>query len=88
MVFNPILTIISVFVGIIGGWIAGVTSGVITPEEFIYGLQYSFKPYYVLYSIIKTVVFAFIITSVAAYNGYYVAVVRLKLGKPVPGRCL
>jgi phospholipid/cholesterol/gamma-HCH transport system permease protein len=81
VLFNPILTIISVVIGIIGGWVAGVTSGVITTDEFIYGLQYSFKPYYVLYSIVKTIVFAFIITSVAAYNGYYVNGGSLEVGK-------
>ncbi len=79
--FNPILTIISVTVGIIGGWLAGITSSVITTEEFAYGLQYSFKPYYILYSLIKTVVFAFIITSVAAYNGYYVSGGSVEVGK-------
>ncbi len=81
VLFNPILTIISVVIGIIGGWVAGVTSGVITTDEFIYGLQYSFKPYYVLYSIVKTIVFAFIITSVAAYNGYYVNGGSIEVGK-------
>lgn len=70
--FNPVLTILSITVGIIGGWIAVLTTNVITADEFIYGLQYNFRPYYVSYTLIKTVVFAFLITSISAYFGYFV----------------
>src|SRR4030066_1432176 len=72
LLFNPFLTLISITVGIIGGWIAGTLSGVITSEDFIYGIQYAFIPYYITYSLIKTVIFAFIITTVSAYQGYIV----------------
>ena len=70
LLFNPILTLISISVGIIGGWIAGTMTGVITSEDFIYGIQYAFIPYYITYSLIKTLFFAFIITSVSAFQGY------------------
>jgi phospholipid/cholesterol/gamma-HCH transport system permease protein len=72
LVFNPFLTLMSIIVGIIGGWIAGTASGVITSQDFIYGIQYAFIPYYVTYALIKTLFFAFIITSISAYQGYYV----------------
>ena len=39
--FNPILTLIAMVVGIFGGWTAGTISGVITSENFIYGIQYA-----------------------------------------------
>ena len=81
LVFNPFLTLISINVGILGGWLAGTQSGVITTEEFIYGIQYAFTPYYITYSLIKTVVFAFIITSVSAYQGYYVSGGSLEVGQ-------
>jgi len=81
LLFNPVLTIISIFVGIIGGWIAGVTAGVITSEDFIYGIQYAFIPYYITYSLIKTLFFAFIITSVSAFQGYYVEGGSLEVGR-------
>jgi phospholipid/cholesterol/gamma-HCH transport system permease protein len=81
VIFNPILTIISILIGIVGGWVAGFLTGVVTSEEYIYGLQYAFQPYYVVYAIIKTVVFAFIITSVSAYYGYYVSGGSLEIGK-------
>jgi phospholipid/cholesterol/gamma-HCH transport system permease protein len=72
VVFNPVLTILSNVVGIIGGWIAGSSTGLITSDEFLYGIQYNFHPYYVFYALIKTIVFAFLITSISAYFGYYV----------------
>jgi phospholipid/cholesterol/gamma-HCH transport system permease protein len=81
MLFNPILTILSIVIGIVGGWVAGFTTGVVTSEEYIYGLQYLFHPYYVVYALIKTVVFAFIITSISSYYGYYVSGGSVEVGK-------
>ncbi|MGB8357718.1 MAG: ABC transporter permease [Bacteroidales bacterium] len=81
LVFNPFLTLISIIVGILGGWIAGTSSGVITSQDFVYGIQYAFIPYYVTYAIIKTLVFAFIITSVSAFQGYYVEGGSLEVGR-------
>jgi len=81
LIFNPILTLISIIVGITGGWIAGVLAGVITSQDFIYGIQYAFIPYYITYSLIKTLVFAFIITSVSAFQGYFVDGGSLEVGR-------
>jgi len=81
VLFNPLLTIISIIVGVFGGWVAGTVTGVVTSEDFIYGIQYAFIPYYITYSLIKTVFFAFIITSVSAYHGYYVEGGALEVGR-------
>ena len=81
LAFNPILTLLSICVGIFGGWFAGTLSGVVTSENFIYGIQYAFIPFYVVYSLIKTLFFAFIITSVSAFQGYYVSGGSLEVGK-------
>jgi phospholipid/cholesterol/gamma-HCH transport system permease protein len=81
LLFNPILTLISITVGIFGGWIAGTLSGVITSENFIYGIQYAFIPFYITYSLIKTVFFAFIITSISSFQGYHVAGGSLEVGR-------
>jgi phospholipid/cholesterol/gamma-HCH transport system permease protein len=61
--------------------VAGTTAGVITSQDFIYGIQYAFIPYYITYSIIKTLFFAFIITSVSAFQGYYVEGGSLEVGR-------
>ena len=46
LVINPILYIFSVFIGILGGIISGLISGVVNFEDFVYGLHFSFNPYY------------------------------------------
>jgi phospholipid/cholesterol/gamma-HCH transport system permease protein len=81
LLFYPLLTLVSIVVGIIGGWIAGTSAGVITTQDYIYGIQYAFIPYYITYSLIKTVFFAFIITSISAYQGYYVQGGSLEVGR-------
>jgi phospholipid/cholesterol/gamma-HCH transport system permease protein len=81
LLFNPILTLISICIGIFGGWMAGTLSGVVTSENFIYGIQYDFIPYYIAYSLIKTVFFAFIITSVSSFQGYFVNGGSLEVGR-------
>jgi phospholipid/cholesterol/gamma-HCH transport system permease protein len=81
LLFNPILTLISISIGIFGGWAAGTLSGVVTSENFIYGIQYAFIPYYITYSLIKTLFFAFIITSVSSFQGYFVAGGSLEVGR-------
>ena len=68
------------FLGIFGGWFFGVVTGVVTSYEFIYGIQWQFKPFNVIYALIKTVVFAFIISSVASYHGYYTKGGALEVG--------
>ena len=81
VVFNPFLTLMSIVVGIFGGGVAGTFSGVMTKENYIYGIQYAFIPYYVVYALIKTVVFAFILSSVPAFMGYYVEGGSLEVGR-------
>lgn len=81
LIFNPLLTLISIIVGLVGGWLAVIATGVISSSEFIYGIQYAFIPYYVTYALIKTVFFAFIITSISAFHGYYVTGGSIEVGK-------
>jgi len=78
---TPFLVLISMFVGIMGGWLAGELSGVIPSNEFIKGLQYQFIPFNVTFAIIKTVVFAFIIVSISSYQGYYTQGGALEVGQ-------
>ncbi len=81
VLFVPVLTITSMFIGILGGWIASVLTSVLPPHEYIKGLQYAFVPYYIVYSTIKSIVFAFIIVSISSYHGYYVSGGALNVGK-------
>jgi phospholipid/cholesterol/gamma-HCH transport system permease protein len=78
---NPFLTIISIFVGIFGGYMASVFTDAVAPASYIYGIHYVFIPFYITYTLVKTVVFAFIITSVPAYHGYYASGGALEVGR-------
>lgn len=78
---NPFLIVISMFTGILGGLIFGILTNVVTPYEYLYGVQYDFRLYNVIYALIKTVAFAFIISSVAAYHGYYTRGGALEVGR-------
>lgn len=81
MFIIPFLTVISMFVGMVGGFLASVGTGVLTAHDYIYGLHYAFIPWYIFYSLIKSVVFAFLYTSVPAYFGYHVKGGALEVGK-------
>ena len=78
---NPFLVIISMFIGISGGLLAAIYTGVITSQQYISGIQFFFNPYYVTYSLIKTCVFAFLISSVSSYHGYYTNGGALEVGR-------
>ncbi len=81
ILFHPVLNAISITVGIFGGWLAAVFTRIVNPAEFLYGVHFWFEPFYVTYSFIKTIVFAFIITTVSSYHGYYVRGGSLEVGR-------
>ncbi len=81
LILAPFLSMMSMIIGVFGGWIAGVSAGVVTTPEYVQGIQYAFIPYYITYSLIKSVVFAFIITSVSSYHGYYTKGGALEVGR-------
>ena len=81
MLFIPVLVILSMFFGISGGYAATFFSDKLAVSDYEYGIQSWFNPFYVTYSIIKSVIFAFVIASVAAYFGYNVKGGALEVGK-------
>jgi phospholipid/cholesterol/gamma-HCH transport system permease protein len=81
VVFFPFLILMSMVLAIIGGWLSGLASGLISTYDYIYGLQAFYQFYDITYALIKTVVFAFIITSVSGYFGYYTKGGALEVGE-------
>ena len=65
----PFLVIFSMAGGLFGGYLVGMFSDVISVADYLLGIQYAFIPYYIFYSVVKSIVFAFLISSVAAYYG-------------------
>ncbi len=81
MFIFPFLVILSIFIGIIGGFVVSFATGVISVQDYIYGIHYAFNEYYVIYTLIKSLFFAFIITSVSSYFGYYTQGGALEVGR-------
>lgn len=77
----PLLTIVSGFLGLYGGYAAGVYSGLLTETEYITGIRTQFVPFNVVFALIKATVFGFLITSISAYQGYYTRGGSLEVGK-------
>lgn len=81
MVMFPLLAILSDFLGIYGGYLAGTLTGIMTPEEYIYGIRYKFVPYNVIIAIVKAFVFGFLIATISAYKGFNTRGGALEVGQ-------
>lgn len=79
--FLPFLIIFSMFLSLVGGYIAVTASGLSSHEEYIYGIRAFFLMSDIYYALTKTVFFAFIIVSVSSYFGYYTKGGALDVGK-------
>ncbi|MFN9801837.1 MAG: MlaE family ABC transporter permease [Bacteroidota bacterium] len=77
----PFLVMISMSLGITAGAAVGTSTGAISLTDFEIGLQYYFDTFDVTYTLIKTLFFAFIITSVSSYHGYYTRGGALEVGQ-------
>ncbi len=76
----PMLVCIGAFISIIGGYIAVVPTGWFSHGEYIQGLRSFFEPYNVWMMFVKALVFAFILTTVSCYQGYFVKGGSIELG--------
>ena len=81
VLFFPLLTLFSIIVGVVGGYAIAYLTGIIPPGGYIEGLFYCFEPYSVLYAMVKGAVFAFLITTISAYWGYYAKGNSLEVGR-------
>ena len=79
--FIPVLVILCMGTAFIGGYLVALVTDLIPVSTYIYGLQALFVEWYVWYALIKSLVFAFIIASVASFYGYYVKGGALDVGK-------
>ena len=77
----PLLVIISASLGILGGRLAVVSSGILSANVYEKGLLYNFQPYNVFFALVKAYTFSFIISSIPAYYGYYVQGGALEIGR-------
>jgi len=67
----PGLVIISCNVALFSGFLVSTATGVMSSDQFLFGLREDFVPFNVVFCMIKAVTFSFIIATVACYHGYY-----------------
>lgn len=79
--FMPILGVFCIGTSLLGGYLVAVFTDLISVTRYVYGIQAYFVEWYVWYGLIKSLVFAFIIASVASFFGYYVKGGALQVGK-------
>ncbi|QCK14643.1 MlaE family ABC transporter permease [Mangrovivirga cuniculi] len=76
----PLLVIMAAFLSITGGYLAGIMTNIITEQEYIYGIRLDFNEYTVTFALIKSVVFAFLVSSISAYKGFFTRGGALEVG--------
>jgi len=81
VIMIPMLIIIAMFLGIWGGMMAGVATGILPAESFMEGARSSFKTFNVVFALIKATSFGFIITSISSFQGYYTEGGALEVGR-------
>jgi phospholipid/cholesterol/gamma-HCH transport system permease protein len=77
----PMLVILAMALGIYGGKLAGAASGILSADTYDRGLVENFVPFNVRFAMYKALTFAFIISSIPAYYGYYVKGGALEIGR-------
>ncbi|MCC5943920.1 MAG: ABC transporter permease [Bernardetiaceae bacterium] len=77
----PMLVILAAFLSITGGYLAGTLAGLLTPEEYVYGIRIDFIQFNVSFMLIKALVFAILVTTISAYKGYYTRGGALEVGR-------
>ncbi len=77
----PLLVIFSSATGILGAYGTAYIGHILTPSDLTEGLQHSFNPWFMYMSIIKSLFFAFIISSVSSFFGYTVEGGSVEVGK-------
>ncbi len=77
----PFVIGISMFLGVVGGYLAAVYGGFASSNEFITGIQEDFIPFHIAYAFIKTIVFAIILATIPSFHGFYMKGGALEVGK-------
>jgi phospholipid/cholesterol/gamma-HCH transport system permease protein len=76
----PMLVIVAGVCALAGGYLAGTLTGIITPNDYVYGIRFSFNEFTITFALIKSFVFAFLVASISSYKGYYTQGGALEVG--------
>jgi len=81
LVVIPMLVVIAAVLGIYGGRLAGTAANILSASTYDKGLLEGFLPYNAVFALVKAYTFAFIISSVSSFFGYYVKGGSLEIGR-------
>jgi phospholipid/cholesterol/gamma-HCH transport system permease protein len=76
----PLLVIVAAVSSLVGGYLVGTITGVITPTDYIYGIRFTFNDYSITIALMKAVVFAFLISTISSFKGYFTQGGALEVG--------
>ena len=76
----PLLVILAMLLSILGGYLAGTLTGVMTAQDFIEGIRTDFIPYNIVFALIKSVVFAFLVSAISSFKGFFTQGGALEVG--------
>lgn len=80
-VLSPLLMLLSLALGLLGGWIVVEATQIIPPPSYITGIKAFYNGFYIFYSCFKMSLFCFLISSISAFNGYYAKGGSLGVGR-------
>jgi phospholipid/cholesterol/gamma-HCH transport system permease protein len=85
MLMYPMLVVIAGFCSLFGGYLIGAATGIITPPEYIFGIRFVFNEFTIAFALIKSVAFAFLISSISSFKGFYTQGGALEVGIATTG---
>jgi phospholipid/cholesterol/gamma-HCH transport system permease protein len=77
----PALCILAAFLSLMGGYLIGEITGAISPTDFVAGIRNGFRPFNVFFALTKSFVFAFLISTISSYKGYFTFGGALEIGQ-------
>ena len=80
-ILSPLLVLLSLALGLLGGWIVVEATHIIPPPSYITGIKAFYNGFYIFYSCFKMSLFCFMISSISAFNGYYAKGGSLGVGR-------
>ena len=85
IIMFPLLVIMAMVLGILGGYLAGTLTGVMGAQDYIEGIRTDFVPYNIVFALIKAVVFAFLISAISSFKGFNTKGGALEVGAASTG---
>jgi phospholipid/cholesterol/gamma-HCH transport system permease protein len=77
----PLLVIVSIALGLAGGYLACVVSGDVSPADYLTGVHEGFNGLTIRVALVKAIIFGFLIATICSYQGFYTSGGALEVGQ-------